>query len=58
MEQFYALTGVEFTVTGTDITSRILRFFNHKTTPSLPVYKAVILTGSFPVAFEAQKWKS
>jgi len=58
MQQLYELTGVELTVTSVDIDSRILRFFNHKTTPKLPVHKAVILTGSFPVAFEALKWKS
>ena len=40
-----------------DIDSHVLRFFNHKTTPDLPVVKAVQMTGSFPVAFEALKWK-
>lgn len=34
-----------------------MRFFNHKTTPHLPICKAVQMTGSFPVAFEAQTWK-
>jgi hypothetical protein len=58
MEQLYALNGVEFTVTSVDIDDSVLRFFNHKSTPSLPVHKAVIMTGSFPVAFEALKWQS
>lgn len=57
MKDFYEMTGVEFTVTSVDINSQILRFFNHKTTPDLPVHKAVIMTGSFPVAFEALKWR-
>lgn len=57
MEQFYKLADVEFTVTSVDIDSKILRFFNHKTTPKLPVHMAVIMTGSFPVAFEALAWK-
>lgn len=58
MKDFYQLSGgVEFTCTGVDLEDKILRFFNHKTTPFLPVYKAVQLTGSFPIAFEAQKWR-
>lgn len=40
-----------------DITNHILRFFNHKTTPDLPVVNAVQMTGSFPVAFKASYWK-
>lgn len=58
MEMFYNLTGVEFTVTSVDIDDKLLRFFNHKTTPQLPVSKSVVMTGSFPVAFEALKWRS
>lgn len=57
MAEFYALSGgVEFTCTSVDLHDRVLRFFNHKTTPRMPVHKAVELTGSFPVAFEAQHW--
>ncbi len=33
-----------------------MRFFNHKTTPKLPVCKAVQMTGSFPVGFKSQTW--
>ena len=58
MNQFYELTdGIEFTATGVDLNSKVLRFFNHKTTPHLPVTKAVQISGSFPVAFEAMDWK-
>ena len=58
MSQFYRLTEkTEFTCTAVDIDSHVLRFFNHKTTPGLPVVKAVQMTGSFPVAFEALKWQ-
>lgn len=58
MNQFYILSDeVEFTATGVDLDSKILRFFNHKTTPHLPVVKAVQMSGSFPIAFEALKWK-
>lgn len=52
------MSGVEFTCTGVDLNSQIIRFFNHKTTPNLPVCIAVQMTGSFPIAFKAQKWKS
>ena len=40
-----------------DIKNHVLRFFNHKTTPDLPVCKAIQMTGSFPFAFEAQEWQ-
>jgi len=51
------MTGIELTCTSVDLNHKILRFFNHKTTPQLPVCKAVQMTGSFPVAFKAQKWE-
>lgn len=57
LKQFYLLNGVEFTVTSVDLECQLLRFFNHKTTPDLPVCKAVLMTGSFPVAFEAMAWR-
>jgi len=50
------MTGIELTCTSVDLDHKVLRFFNHKTTPLLPVCKAVQMTGSFPVAFKAQKW--
>ena len=36
---------------------KIIRFFNQKTTPSMPVASAVHISGSFPIAFVGQKWK-
>ena len=57
MKQYYLMSEVEFTCTAVDLTSQILRFFNHKTTPDLPVCMAVQMTGSFPIAFKAQRWK-
>ena len=57
MMQLYQLTGVELTCTGTDLDSRVLRFFNQKTTPQLPVSMAVLMSASFPLAFEARRWK-
>lgn len=57
LEMFYELSGVEFTVTAVDLESQLLRFFNHKTTPRLPVSKAILMTGSFPIAFEALAWR-
>ena len=57
MLQYYKLTKVELTCTSVDLNNKVLRFFNHKTTPHLPVCKCVQMTGSFPVGFKAQKWK-
>ncbi len=52
------MTNIEFSCTSVDLDNKTLRFFNQKTTPKLPVCKAVQMTGSFPVAFKAQKWQS
>ena len=57
MYEYYILTRIEVSCTSVDIDDKILRFFNHKTTPLLPICRAVQMTGSFPVAFEAQTWK-
>lgn len=35
----------------------MIRFFNQKTTPHMPVVKAVLISASFPIAFVGQKWK-
>ena len=56
-KDFYEVTGIEFTCTSVDLKNHTLRFFNHKTTPKMPVCYAVQMTGSFPVAFESQKWR-
>lgn len=57
MLQYYKLTNIELSCTSVDLDNKILRFFNYKTTPNLPVCRAVQMTGSFPVGFKAQKWK-
>ena len=57
MRQYYRINNIELSCTSVDLDDKILRFFNHKTTPQLPVCIAVQMTGSFPVAFKAQKWK-
>jgi predicted acylesterase/phospholipase RssA len=57
MLEYYIMTAVEFTCTSVDLDDKILRLFNKKTTPFLPVCKAVQMSGSFPGAFKAQKWK-
>lgn len=56
MKDLYEITGVEFTCTSVDITNHILRFFNHKTTPNLPVIKAVKMSSAYPIAFEPTYW--
>ena len=53
-KEFYEITGIEFTCTAVDLKNHTLRFFNHKTTPSMPVCCAVQITGSFPIAFKTQ----
>ena len=45
------------TCTSVDLDDKTLRLFNHKTCPKLPVCRSVQMTGSFPVAFKAQRWK-
>ena len=57
LKEFYEVTGIEFTCTSVDLKNHTLRFFNHKTTPGMPVCYAVQMTGSFPIAFESQKWR-
>lgn len=57
MKELYDKKQKEFTCTTVDLDDQIIRFLNHKTTPHLPVVYAVQMTGSFPVAFKAQKWK-
>lgn len=57
LKKLYELTGIQFTCTSVDIDDYILRFFNHKTTPDLPVLESVHISGSFPIVFESQKWK-
>lgn len=57
MMQYYRLTGIELSFTSVDLDNKVLRFFNHKTTPNLPVCRAVQMTGSFPVGFKALKWR-
>ena len=56
-KDLYEKNQKEFTCTSVDLKDRIIRFFNHKTTPNMPVCYAVQMTGSFPVAFQRQKWK-
>ena len=57
MLQYHKLTRIELSCTSVDLDDKILRFFNHKTTPDLPVCRSVQMTGSFPVGFKAQKWR-
>ena len=57
MIQYYTIRPVQFTCTSVDLDDKVLRLFNKKTTPYLPVCKAVQMTGSFPGVFKAQKWK-
>ena len=57
LREFYEEIGIEFTCTAADLDNHILRFFNHKTTPDLPIVYAIQMTGSLPLAFESQHWK-
>lgn len=55
-KEYYCLNGVQLTFTSVDLDNKVLRLFNHKTTPNLPICKAVQMTGSFPVAFKSCYW--
>lgn len=57
MASYYKMTKIELSCTSVDLDNRVLRFFNQKTTPRLTVCRAVQMTGSFPVGFQAQTWK-
>jgi predicted acylesterase/phospholipase RssA len=57
LSEYYKLTKIELTCTSVDLDNQVLRFFNHKTTPNLPVCRSVQMTGSFPVGFKAQQWQ-
>lgn len=57
LREYYQINEVEITSTSVDLDDQVLRFFNHKTTPDLPVCKSIQLTGAFPIAFMAQTWK-
>ena len=57
MREYYILNPIELTCTSVDLDNKVLRLFNHKTTPDLPICKAIQMTGSFPVGFKAQRWK-
>ena len=50
------MTKIQFTATSVDLNDHILRFFNHKTTPDLPVCQAIRMSGSFPCGFQVQQW--
>ncbi len=57
LKTYYKLSGVELTCTTVDLDGQILRFLNQKTTPNLPVCKAVQMSGSFPFGFKALRWQ-
>ena len=57
MKELYDKNHKEFTCTTVDLDDQVIRFLNHKTSPDLPVCSAVQMTGSFPIAIKAQKWK-
>ena len=58
MLQYYRLTNqIELSCTSVDLDDKVLRFFNHLTTPRLPVARAVQMSGSFPIGFKSVKWR-
>ena len=51
MHDYYKFNNIELTCVVVDLDSKILRFFNHKTSPRLPVCRGVQMSGTFPGAF-------
>ncbi|MCA9951528.1 MAG: patatin-like phospholipase family protein [Anaerolineales bacterium] len=56
MAQFFAATGHELTLTGSDITGGRLLIFNHRTTPTLPIVWAVRMSMSVPLLWQEVIW--
>jgi len=50
-------TGIHFSVTGTDITGKKLRIFNHLTTPNCPLLWAVRISMSIPAVWSPIVWQ-
>jgi NTE family protein len=50
-EQFYFLTGVNFTVTGANITNKVSLYFSKDRTPDFPVVDAVLISMNLPGIF-------
>jgi NTE family protein len=47
-EQFYFLTGVDFVVTGTNVTNHASLYFSKERTPDFPVADAVVISMNLP----------
>jgi len=56
-EELYNRSGIHFSVTGTDITGKCLRIFNHITTPGCPVIWAVRISMSIPLVWQQVEWQ-
>ncbi len=57
MAQFKQKFGVNLIVTGSDVTSNILRVFSAKSTPDLPVKFACRMSSGVPFYFPCMYWQ-
>ena len=53
----YRYNKVEFTFIGLDINSEVVRFFNHMTTPLLPISVILSLSQILPTPHKSIVWK-
>lgn len=57
LEDLYNFNKVEFTFIGLDLTDKTVRFFNHKTTPKLPIIVIFSLVQFLPAPYKSFIWR-
>lgn len=57
LQEFYRLTGIDLTMTATDVTGMELLVLNHRTAPELPVAWAVRMSMSIPFVWQEVVWR-
>lgn len=56
-EDLYNYNKVEFTFIGLDLNDKTVRFFNHKTTPKLPIIVIISLVQFLPAPYKSFIWR-
>jgi len=57
-KQLYDLTNKILTITGTCINKRETHYYNYISNPNMPIFKAIQISTSLPLAFPMIKWGS
>lgn len=55
MKQLFSATGIELTATCTEVETMKTKYLNHKTTPNLPVFKAIRTSMTYPFVYKPVK---